>query len=214
MKKKLVSLVLVLTILLGTATPFSYADNDISNLLLVDVPTNQYSISSDEALETLKEYGFTDDEIIYLYQTEADKLNYPIELPNELQSTYGDAVYPISFAKGSSLPSNPPVGSYHPIDFDINFGTLATALGASGLLGDKAIEYILKHSKNQIAKEIIKECGLAQLFVGMEIAGALIALGSILFGYNGIRGEQEWYYGEDNHMNIGWTPGYMDYRFY
>lgn len=175
------------------------------------------SFSSDYYYDELAKLGFTESEMYDLYLKESNKFGIRLSLPNKLSKSINQKyVYPIKNSIPNNLyrshsrlrggfPSNPQIGRTYEITHTVTMADLATALGVPAGLSLT----INTFSKHEIAKALAKIVGLGSVGDLMAIAAFILSMGTVALGHNyGVQWTQKWYYGEDNHMSIGWTPGY------
>ncbi|WP_027624910.1 hypothetical protein [Clostridium lundense] len=168
--------------------------------------------SSDTYYDKLIELGFTENEMYDLYLKESEKLGTPLKLPNKLsENIQKDYASSMNLNRRSSraynkspFPPNPQIGKTYDLTLTVTISDLAFALGVpAGSAGTIALM-----SKGEVAKALVKILGLGTVGAVMGAAGFIIG-GIATFAHNyGVQWKQTWYYGEDNHMSIGWTPGY------
>ncbi|WP_129133043.1 hypothetical protein [Clostridium tetani] len=180
---------------------------------------SENTFSSDFYYDELTKLGFTESEMYDLYLKESNKLGNRLSLPDKLSKNINkNFAYPtrssvlndsyISYSRSlERFPSNPQTGKTYEITHTVYLTDLANAMGYPGGAAGVA-SYIASKGTREVAKGIAKVIGLGG--VGMAMGAASFLLGRVTnyTGDYGIQWSQTWYYGEDNNMSIGWTPGY------
>ncbi|RXI46498.1 hypothetical protein DP145_08715 [Clostridium tetani] len=161
--------------------------------------------SSDEMLVFLRNLGFTDKELIDLYQSDANRFNSKIMLPSGLrQDNRKDYVEPNKKNNNNLLfgfPSNPREGQKHIESYNINFANLASDLGYAGGGIAGACTFIAKLTPSAVLKAVIKSVGV---IVGsaLGVAAWISHLRSNV--HTGVRGKSEFVYGRTNDLYLDW----------
>lgn len=177
---------------------------------------SENTFSSDYYYDELSKIGFTESEMYDLYLKESNKLGMRLMLPNKLSKNIKKRfAYPTknvmlsnSHIERAGFPSNPQIGKTYEISHTIYMSDLAYAMGYPGGAAG-AISYIGSKSKWEVAKGVAKVIGLGGVGAAMGVAGVIVGEVSKWGTDYGIQWTQTWYYGEDNNMSIGWTPGYI-----
>lgn len=227
MRLKKISMMLVLATTLTSVSPsiaFAKSESPKEDSKITSNITNSKgdfanTYSSDYYYDELAKIGFTEDEMYDLYVKESEKLSTPLKLPKKLsESIKKDYAQPTLVPKnlnimsysGSSkspFPPNPEIGKVYPITFTVTVSDLAFALGIPGS-GAVLVQALSLKTQTEIAQALIRILGLGSVGIVMAAAGVILSTAAQA-GYNyGIQWTQDWYYGEDNHMSIGWTAGY------
>lgn len=173
--KKVISVILAFVVMcLPIMNSSVFAMNTVQSSFL-----NEDTYSSDELYKGLIDIGFSDEEIMFLYQRESNQTGISFKLPKALTvKTKVSYVFPESgssiIIKPSKFPSNPREGDVHEESIDINFDSIARALGWTG--GGTGLAYILAHgSKRAVAKAIVASTGLGVFSAALSIAGLIFS---------------------------------------
>lgn len=151
--------------------------------------------TNEEIDAKLKELGFTKEEIVKLHAIDS-KNNYLINTRSKNSIRSG-------------FPSNPKMGQTCPMTYTIS----NSDLGLPIRLTSDAVIVGGVFSQKLIKKIVAKFGATAVLWAPMAVAD-IIAIINERRGNAGFIINILWYYGEDNHMSIGWTPGPSTIRTY
>lgn len=203
--------VLILFLLCADTTVLANERQEVPDYQSMIISEETYS--SDEVYLELQNIGFTDDEILDLYQKESNKTKQDLKLPNLLYEITGKS-YVYSKSTGIELfafPKKPRIGEWHTEHYNINFNTVARKMGWAG--GGTGIAYILaKGSKTALAKAIVSSSGLGSFSSAVSIA-------SVIFGeasryHNGTTVSVEYLYTYNNDYYLTWVVGPISCRFW
>lgn len=170
MKKKLSCFTLILVILVNIVT-VAYAKNDINENKFL----NENSYKSNELYFQLVEVGFSDEEIIELYQREADNSGIDFKLPEILQNktNISKVVSQNTSPKTMMLYANN--GDVRHRTISINFDKIARYCGWAGH-GPSALFIINQVTKAQFTKALIASSGLGWAFIMVDVAETIFSL--------------------------------------
>lgn len=169
--KKLVSFVLAITMMFS----LSAKAIAISSESVIDVPS--YSVTdipydSDQMYNELKKLGFTDSEMLELYEREADKTGVTIRLPRKL----ADAVKMeyIEPQAGSVITyAEPTDGDVRYNTYKVSFNDIARACGWTG--GGTGVAFIIA----QVSQQAFLKALVAS--VGLGWVSAIVSVGGVIF---------------------------------
>lgn len=159
-------------------------------------------ISTNEYLHYLEKFNFTDEEIVNLYQIDADNFEKKIYLPEELAKRTGINYVSPTF---KSFPSHLKEGYKHRISYDVNF---QRALLEAGLISGGVVltaETIALLSPELIIKAIATIARLGATGIGLTTQ-IYYYWKSDGFRYTGVRGETVFEYRITN-------DGYLDWQY-
>lgn len=207
MKKRLSCFTLILVILVNIVT-VAYAKNDINENKFL----NENSYKSNELYFQLVEVGFSDEEIIELYQKEADSSGIDFKLPEILQSK-------TNISKVVSQNTNPKTmmlyannGDTRHRTISINFDKIAKYCGWTGR-GSSALFIINQVTKDQFTKALIASSGLGWAFIMVEVAEFIFS--SLAKHHTGVDLYITERYQYDEYEGFGkWYLIDADYRFW
>lgn len=137
-----------------------------------DKNISNHPYDSETLYNQLVEIGFTDDEMLELYQREADKTGVDIHLPDKLAESAG-VEYVYSCSRGErALLTTPQSGDVKYDYYTINFDTIARACGWTG--GGTAVAFIISQvTKNAFIKAVVASVGLGWVSAIASIAGVI-----------------------------------------
>ena len=175
MFKKVGSLVLAFVLVFSmSANAFAAsAANQTSQRFQVDVDEIEiHSYDSDWMYDTLREIGFTDEEMFELYQREADESGVDIRLPSALAIAMGTEYAYTAFPGKIVLYAEPQDGDVKYDSFDIDFEAIAKACGWVGK--GSAVAFIVSQvTKDAFIKAIVNSTGLGWVSAITTLAGGL-----------------------------------------
>ncbi|WP_129595757.1 hypothetical protein [Anaerophilus nitritogenes] len=209
--KKITSVMLaIVMICLPIMTTTGFAMNNVHNAFL-----NKDTYSSNELYKGLRDIGFSDAEIMNLYQKEADQTGQAFKVPKALaKKTNISSVSPKSrsmMAKTSGFPSNPREGDVHSESYKINFNSIARTLGWTG--GGTGVAYLVANcSKQAVARAIISSTSLGIFSAALSVAGLIFSEASRY--HEGMTVTIKYHYIYSNNMILEWVPGPMSYKFW
>lgn len=132
------------------------------------------SYDSDWMYNQLKELGFTNDEMLELYQREANQTGIDIHLPSRLAEATGvEYVYSFSDGRVNSYAATPSDGAVKEDIYNINFNTIARACGWTGA-GTGTAFIIAQVTKQQFIKALVSSVGLGWV-------SAIVTIGGLIF---------------------------------
>lgn len=169
--------------------------NESNVINIKDISTNEY-------LHYVESFNFTDEEIINLYQIDAENFGRKIKLPEELANRTG--IYYVS-PTFKSFPPNPKEGDKHRISYDVNF---QRAMIEAGIIsGGVALtaDVIATLSPDLVIKAIATVARLGATGVGIA-SQIYYSWKSDGFRYTGVRGEKVFEYRVTN-------DGYLDWQY-
>lgn len=205
MKKRLSCFTLILVILVNIVT-VAYAKNDINENKFL----NENSYKSNELYFQLVEVGFSDEEIIELYQKEADSSGIDFKLPEILQSktNISKVVSQNTSPKTMMLYANN--GDTRHRTISVNFNDVARYCGWPG--GGTSAAFIIGNvTKSEFIKAVIANTGLQWVAAVTTVVG--IAFGYISRYHEGIDLYlTETYYYDEYELMGKWTLVDADYR--
>ena len=175
MFKKVGSLVLAFVLVFSmSANAFAAsAANQTSQRFQVDMDEIEiHSYDSDWMYDTLREIGFTDEEMFELYQREADESGVDIRLPSALAIAMGTEYAYTAFPGKIVLYAEPQDGDVKYDSFDIDFEAIAKACGWVGK--GSAVAFIVSQvTKDAFIKAIVNSTGLGWVSAITTLAGGL-----------------------------------------
>lgn len=207
MKKKLSCFTLILVILVNIVT-VAYAKNDINENKFL----NENSYKSNELYFQLVEVGFSDEEIIELYQREADNSGIDFKLPEILQNktNISKVVSQNTGLKTMMLYANN--GDVRHRTISINFDKIARYCGWAGN-GSSALFIINQVTKDQFTKALIASSGLGWAFIMVKVAETIFS--SLAKSHTGVDLYITERYQYDEYEGFGkWYLVDADYRFW
>lgn len=169
MKKRFLCILLGFVFLTNIVT-ISYAkDNRDENRFL-----NENSYTSNELYDTLVDVGFTDDEILELYQKEADKTGISFNLPENLKEKLNVTKVITNNTNPQRMMLRSYDGETRHRTISINFDKVAEYCGWSGH-GSSALFIINQVTKSQFTKALIASSGLGWAIAIVDIAGFIFS---------------------------------------
>lgn len=207
MKKRLSCFTLILVILVNIVT-VAYAKNDINENKFL----NENSYKSNELYFQLVEVGFSDEEIIELYQKEADSSGIDFKLPEILQSktNISKVVSQNTSPKTMMLYANN--GDVRHRTISINFDKIAKYCGWAGH-GSSALFIVNEVTKSQFTKALITSSGLGWAVAIVDVAGIIFS--SLAKDYSGVDLYLTERYQYDEYEGFGkWYLVDADYKFW
>lgn len=207
MKKRLSCFTLILVILVNIVT-VAYAKNDINENKFL----NENSYKSNELYFQLVEVGFSDEEIIELYQKEADSSGIDFKLPEILQSKTNiiKVVSQNTSPKTMMLYANN--GDVRHRTISINFDKIAKYCGWAGH-GSSALFIMNEVTKSQFTKALITSSGLGWAVAIVDVAGIIFS--SLAKDYSGVDLYLTERYQYDEYEGFGkWYLVDADYKFW
>ena len=205
MKKRFLCFMLGLAFLTNIVTVSYAMDTRDDNSFL-----NENSYKSNELYNTLVDVGFSDEEIIELYQREADKTGIDFKLPEVLQNKVHitKVVSQNKSAKTIMLYANN--GDTRHRTISVNFNDVARYCGWPG--GGTSAAFIIGNvTKSEFIKAVIANAGLQWVAAVTTVVG--IAFGYISKYHEGIDLYlTETYYYDEYELMGKWTLVDADYR--
>lgn len=171
---------------------------------------NENSYKSNEMYYTLVDVGFSDEEIVELYQKEADKFGINFKLPEALkEKTKIDKVITTN-KNPQALMLRTNNGDKRHRTISINFNDVARYCGWSGK-GSSALFVINQVTKSQFTKALISSAGLGWTVAISDLAGLIFSkLAKDHSGVDLYLTEVYWY---DEYERMGkWNLIDADYR--
>ena len=156
-----------------TIQSFAASTESTGNMVIhIDLSDDMIAVEpydSDWMYDTLASVGFTNEEMLELYQREADETGVSIHLPDALAAAVGvDSVFcRTNNGQLGTYASTPSDGDVRQDTYVIDFDDVADALGRVGNVADAA-SYIITHST------------LATFTQAMIVAGGLDAVSTII----------------------------------
>ena len=188
MKKRLLSCTLAVLMFVSMTVPgFAAAKEENAKVNNAEFVLNDADKEGKEKFTEyltpyLVELGFTNDEIRVLINEDYNKFKRAENIE----------VMPMVF------PANPQIGDRHTEVYRISNKAL-------GLPYD--VMDTISMSQTALAHKLVTILGAHIAPVAFILAGKIIALYNGSKGYSGVEISIEYYYGEDNHCGISWTPG-------
>lgn len=207
MKKKLSCFTLILVILVNIVT-VAYAKNDINENKFL----NENSYKSNELYFQLVEVGFSDEEIIELYQREADNTGIDFKLPEILQkkTNISKVISQNTSPKAMMLYANN--GDVRHRTISINFDKIARYCGWAGY-GSSTLFLINQVTKDQFTKALLASSGLGWVAAMIDVAGFIFS--DLAADYEGVDLYITERYQYDEYEGFGkWYLIDADYRFW
>lgn len=173
--------------------------------LLIDnyVKLSDVSINSNQTLKLFEELGYSDKEIIELYQNDANALRVSIKLPYNLYKRTGiNVVIPQNNMMLGRFPSNPTPGQIYNYYYDVDF---VTAFRHAGLIGygvGGVASVIANYSPSVVIKAIAAAIGAGAFAV--ILAQKIYYNSKMDKGYSGVRGGATYKWTWNNDMIYDW----------
>ncbi|WP_273497466.1 hypothetical protein [Peptoniphilus rhinitidis] len=207
MKKRFLCFMLGLAFLTNIVTVSYAMDTRDENRFL-----NENSYKSNELYNTLVDVGFSDEEIIELYQREADKTGISFNLPENLKEK-------LNVTKVITNNTNPQMmllrsydGEIRHRTISINFDKIARYCGWSGH-GSSALFIINEVTKSQFTKALITSSGLGWAVAIVDVAGIIFS--SLAKDHTGVDLYLTERYQYDEYEGFGkWYLVDADYKFW
>lgn len=202
--KKTIAAVLVATnlVLATNAITFAKNVNDI-NIYKNELNISNISINSNQTLKIFEDLGYSDNEIIELYQNDANSFQKPIKLPERLSRRTGiNFVEPKSIIALRSFPSNPRPGQTYVHNYDVNFDAAFRHAGLIGYGATGAASVVANYSPSVVIKAIAAAIGAGAFAV--TLAYQIYYNHKIDQGYKGVRGGATYKWTWNNDMIYDW----------
>ncbi|MDO5027870.1 MAG: hypothetical protein Q4E36_01275 [Bacillota bacterium] len=214
MKKRFLSIFIAINIIIAAFNPV---------LISAYYKTNSYSsvYSYDSYYEKLKEFDFTIEEMIALYQKEANQMGIDLKLPEKLAEASGiTQVFHMKEFTNTNKENNRIFTTYsydgqiRYLTYTFDFDELARYFGWIG--GISAVAFIKNRvSEDALAKYIVTNMGLGTLFAVVNIASLILSglsASDILHGFK-IYTKQRYQY--DEYEGFGkWYLLEISHKFY
>lgn len=178
MKRK-ISILLTLTMFLLSATS-SFATSHSTEISLYENDYKAFdsmAYSNETIYNQLVDIGFTDVEMLGLYQKESNEIGIELKLPEKLIEATGiEYVSPeeVNISYSNNIVSYANTGDVRYRSYDINFDRIARSLGWTG--GGTGAAFIIAHvSKNEFAKAIVSSVGLGWVSAIVSVAGVIFS---------------------------------------
>lgn len=192
----------------------SVINKEIANELSPNDLVNKDSYSSEDFYNQLKDLGFTNEEMLDLYQKEADKLGIELKLPEKLYEFSNiNSVKPVLNSRYTALrefPSNPRKKQSYTAVCTVDFNEICKYLGYSGATG--AVWIVGHCTKQQVAKAIIATNGFMWVTAATALAGAVFT--ALAQSHNGFKAKVTWHYTENNDGYLDWVQGVTTFSWY
>lgn len=205
MKRKYSSLLLVMLLVFNVCS-VAYANgfNSEENKFI-----NASTYNDDKLYFQLRSIGFSDEEIVELYQKESDKTGINFELPNALKETtnLNNVISNQTNTQALLLRAN--TGDVRNRTISINFADIARYCGQTG--GGSGAAFIIGQvTKNQFIKAFVATAGLGWVTAVISIAGVIFGELSInnqgvtlylqeRYAYDEYEGFGKWYMVDISH---------------
>lgn len=186
-KKTVVAVLVATNLVLATnVTTFAKNAND-SNIYKSELDISNTSINSNQTLKIFEELGYSDNEIIELYQNDANSFQKTIKLPERLSRRTGiNFVEPKGIIALRSFPSHPRVGQTYVHKYDVNFDDAFRRAGLIGYGVTGAASVVANYSPSVVIKAIAAAIGSGAFAV--TLAHQIYYNHKIEQGYTGVRG--------------------------
>ena len=147
--------------------------NNMVHVNVSEISSEPYD--SDWMYNRLEELGFTSNEILELYQREANQIGIDIHLPEKLAEVVGlDYVHSISNDSAEYYATSPENGDVKYDTCTINFDTIARACGWTG--GGTGAAYIIAEvTKDAFLKALVKSAGLGWVSAISSVGGVIFS---------------------------------------
>lgn len=182
--KKTISFVLSFLLLLqfsgvayaSSLQPYIDANNDVINTSKTNVAEDMFA--SNDLYLKLCELGFSEDEILLLYQNEANRLGTSLLLPSQFtQKVAKTVVFP---SKGQLSLNNYDLlrvkdGDKRHFTVSVNFRKVADFLGYTGT-GMSIVAFLKAKGERAFTKALISTAGLSFVSIVISVAGEVFGL--------------------------------------
>lgn len=187
---------------LSSTSVMAKSEKDDKNISVEDYRVNNISINSNQALKLFEDLGYSDKEIVELYQNDSNSLQVTIKLPEKLFKRTGIQCVKLETTMLRSFPSNPKPGQTYIQRYDVNYEEAFRHAGLIGYGVTGISEAIAKYSPSTIIKAIAVAIGAGAFAV--TLSQQIYYNNKIDQGYIGVRGGATYKWVWNNDMIYDW----------